>query len=125
MSDEAVKDEIARRVERIFEAAIEKKAGDCDTSSVSSADSFPSRGSLDGTAEAGAKSATESVVEQKTVTRLKQTGAEYKGLLGYYIDNRAVTFWADGVEIDAEQLDELLEEIREIIRIHKGFAGKG
>ena len=57
--------------------------------------------------------------------RLKQTGAEYKGLLGYYVDNRAVTFWADGKEIDGDQLDELLEEIKEVVRIHRHFAEKG
>ena len=59
---------------------------------------------------------------KKPAARLRQTGAEYKGLLGYYVDNRAVTFWADGKEIDADQMDELLEEIKEIIRIHKEFA---
>lgn len=53
---------------------------------------------------------------------LRQTGAEYKGLLGYYVDDRAVTFWADGVEIDSDRLDQLLEEIKEIVRIHKEFA---
>lgn len=60
--------------------------------------------------------------EPKSTAQLRQTGAEYKGLLGYYVDDRAVTFWADGIEIDSDQLDELVEEIKEIIRIHREFA---
>lgn len=59
---------------------------------------------------------------ENPAARLRQTGAEYKGLLGYYVDGRAVTFWADGIEIDSDQLDQLLEEIKEIVRIHKEFA---
>lgn len=59
--------------------------------------------------------------EPKSTAQLRQTGAEYKGLLGYYVDDRAITFWADGIEIDSIHLDELVEEIKEIVRIHRGF----
>lgn len=55
-------------------------------------------------------------------TRLKQTGAEYRGLLEYYVDDQGITVMSDSVEIESDQVDELLAEIQEIVRIHRAFA---
>lgn len=58
---------------------------------------------------------------EKPKGRLKQTGAEYNGLIGYNVDNRRITLWADGTEIEPEEFEELIAEIRQMIREHKRF----
>ena len=64
----------------------------------------------------------EPVKAEEAKTRLKQTGAEYKGLIGYYVDNRCITLWADGTEIEPEDFEELIAEIQQMISEYKRFA---
>lgn len=127
VSSESVKAEIERGVETIFApgTSVEVTEKPFEISATVAAAGHKSVIEQTGLCDLRTKEQKTDRPAEKHEMRLKQTGAEYKGLLGYYVDGRAVTFWADGKEIDGDQLDELIEEIKEVVRIHRHFAEKG
>lgn len=55
--------------------------------------------------------------EAVKAARLKVVGVNLEGLLNYYVDKNGITFEADFVQIEAEQIGELLEELKRVSEI--------
>lgn len=63
--------------------------------------------------------------ENRTETRLKVSGKDLTGLLNYHVDAIGITIEADCTEIDGDEVEELMAEIREVVRIHRELKGGG